>query len=84
MDKENYRSGSCRNSNGKTKSHTYMLVDGDLYPMCGYGWNRSNGEAYSIFRGAWGTEGTCKLCQKNLASGKKPVIDGFKHKTKWI
>lgn len=56
----------------------------NLYPMCGYGWNRSNGQSYSIFRGNKSARGTCKLCMRNLEAGKNPVIEGFPHKTKWI
>jgi len=79
-----YRSGEDRNE-GHALSHTYaMMEDGGLYPMCGYGWNRSNGTRFSIFRGSPGTEGDCKLCRKNVAAGKSPVIDGFPHKTKWL
>lgn len=83
----NYRSGYCRNAKypNEVKSHTYAeMKDGHLYPMCGYGWNRSHGEGFSIFRGTYGTEGNCKLCQKNLVDGKEPVFDGFPHKTKWL
>ena len=79
-----YRSGQCRNSE-YTRSHTYaMMMNGDLLPMCGYGWNRSNGEAFSIFRGSVGTYGNCKLCEKNVAAEKPPVADGWPHKTKWL
>lgn len=79
-----YRSGSSRNSDGRTKSHTYVETDDGLAPMCGYGWNRSDGEAYSIWRGVWGSEGTCLRCQANLAAGKPPVTDGWPHPTKWL
>lgn len=79
-----YRSGSDWN-NDRALSHTYAETDdGNLYPMCGYGWNRSGGHSLSIFRGSPGTEGNCKLCQKNVAAKKPPVIDGFPHKTKWL
>lgn len=79
-----YRSGQCRNSDDAL-SHTYAeMEDGKLWPMCGYGWNRSNGERLSIFRGSPGTEGDCLLCRKNVAAGKPPVIKGFPHKTKWL
>lgn len=79
-----YRSGSCRNDD-QALSHTYaMLTDGGLFPMCGYGWNRSDGERFSIFRGTPGTEGDCKLCRKNVAASKQPVFQGFPHKTKWL
>jgi hypothetical protein len=83
-----YRSGECRNwaAYGRTTTtHTYaMMADGELYPMCGYGWNRSDGHRFSIFRGAPGTQGDCKICRKNVALGKPPLLDGFAHKTKWL
>ena len=79
-----YRSGSCRN-NDSALSHTYAEVEnGDLYPMCGYGWNRSDGERFSIFRGSYGTEGDCRLCRNNLRAGKPPRTEPFPHKTKWL
>lgn len=78
------RSGQCRNSD-YALSHTYAETkDGELLPMCGYGWNRSGGEAFSIFRGFPGSEGDCRLCHKRLNGGKPPVRDGFPHKTKWL
>jgi hypothetical protein len=79
-----YRRGQCRN-NENALSHTYaMTADGELWPMCGYGWNRSDGDRFSIFRSAPGSEGDCKLCRKNVAAGKQPVFDGFPHKTRWL
>jgi hypothetical protein len=81
----NYRAGICRNEQEKVQSHTYVEDEnGDLFPMCGYGWNRSDGQGFSIFRQPYGTQGTCKRCQKNLAAGKPPVRDGWPHPTKWI
>ncbi|WP_303763786.1 hypothetical protein [Sphingobium yanoikuyae] len=79
-----YRSGEDRNE-PNALTHTYaQMSDGSLAPMCGYGWNRSGGDRFSIFRGSPGTEGDCKLCRKNVAAGKLPVFDGFPHKTKWL
>ena len=79
-----YRSGECRNSAG-AMTHTYaQMEDGGLFPMCGYGWNRSDGTRFSIFRGAPGTEGDCKVCRKNVAAGAAPLFDGFPHKTRWL
>ena len=79
-----YRRGQCRNDE-RALSHTYaIMADGELWPMCGYGWNRSDGDAFSIFRGAPGTEGDCKLCRRNVAAGRAPVFDGFQHKTRWL
>jgi hypothetical protein len=79
-----YRSGQCRND-PRALTHTYAeMADGKLWPMCGYGWNRSNGERFSIFKGSRGATGDCKLCARNIAASKPPVIDGFPHKTKWL
>jgi hypothetical protein len=80
-----YRSGHCRNdAEYRLKSHTYVEEGGDLYPMCGYGWNRSGGTAFSILRGPYGSEGDCERCRQNLAAGKPPVRDGWRHPTKWL
>ncbi len=78
-----YRSGQDRNE-PKATIHTYAETDEGIFPMCGYGWNRSNGNALSIFRGSPGTRGDCKLCKKNIEAGKAPVMNGFPHKTKWL
>ncbi len=84
MTDEKYRSGQCRN-NPNAKTHTYVETELDgLLPMCGYGWNRSDGDRFSIFRVSPGTEGECKLCQKNVAAKKGPVEYGFQHKTRWL
>lgn len=79
-----YRSGTDRNDESAL-THTYAdMADGNLWPMCGYGWNRSNGDRFSIFRGSPGTQGDCKVCERNVRLGKPPVTDGFPHKTKWL
>jgi hypothetical protein len=83
-DIKKYRSGTDRNEQSAL-SHTYAEdKNGDLWPMCGYGWNRSNGHSFSIFRNEYGTQGKCKLCRKNLSSGKPFLTEGFEHKTKWL
>lgn len=86
---ENYREGIDRNKGCEGHypkvSHTYaMMSDGELWPMCGYGWNRSNGERFSILRQVPGSRGACKICAKRIVAGKPPVLDGFKHKTRWL
>lgn len=79
-----YQAGQCRNDD-TALSHTYaMMKDGGLLPMCGYGWNRSNGSRFSIFRGTPGTEGDCKLCRDNVRYGRSPIRKGFRHKTRWL
>lgn len=80
-----YRSGQDRNdTERKNRTHTYAETEDGLFPMCGYGWNRSDGEDFSIFRGSPGTEGDCRLCRKNVAAGKEPIKDGWPHPTKWF
>jgi hypothetical protein len=79
-----YRSGQCR-ANTHALMHTYAeMDDGELWPMCGYGWNRSNGDRFSIFRGSPGTEGDCKICARNVRLKKPPVMEGFEHKTRYL
>ena len=76
--------GMCRNDQDTVRSHLYAKIDGDLWPMCGYGWNRSGGHRFSIFRGHHSARGTCKLCQRNVTAGKPPVMDGWDHRTRWL
>jgi hypothetical protein len=79
-----YRFGQDRNEPGSL-SHTYAeTTDGDLWPMCKFGWNRSDGSSFSIFRGPPGTEGDCALCRNNIKLGRPPVTNGWLHKTKWL
>lgn len=79
-----YRSGQCRNDE-TALSHTYAeMSDGGLLPMCGYGWNRANGEGFSILRGSPGSEGDCKLCARRVRMNYPPVEQGIKRKTRWL
>ena len=52
-------------------------------PMCVRGWNRSDGEGYSIFRGNVGDVGVCRVCVRRMLQGKDGVLSR-KRKTKWI
>ena len=45
-------------------------------PMCRKGWNRDNGESYSIWRGNMGKRGVCKTCLKRARAG----LDGIEVK----
>ena len=66
-------------------SHLYAeLEDHSYLPMCIYGWNRSDGEGFSILRGWSGAKGLCTTCHKRREAGLPPVEDGRGHKTKWI
>lgn len=78
--------GVDRNDPDGVRSHLYVPDPevGGLVPMCGYGWNRSDGSAFSIFRGWASRRGICKLCERNLAAGRPPVTEGWPHPTRWI
>lgn len=79
-----YRCGDCRNDDSAL-SHTYAEMDnGDLWPMRGYGWNRSNGNRFSIFRGCPGSEGDCRICARRVRLNLPPVTEPFPHKTRWL
>lgn len=51
-------------------------------PMCVRGWNRSDGDGYSIFRNNWSGE-LCKVCIKRAQQQRKPIESRYR-KTKWI
>ena len=79
-----YRAGQCRN-NDQALSHTYAeMADGELWPMCDYGWNRSDGGRFSIFRGSPHTEGDCKICARRVRLNLPPIAESFSHKTRWL
>lgn len=79
-----YVTGACRNEPDATRAHLYADTDEGLFPMCGYGWNRSDGTSLSILRGHGSRRGTCRLCKKNAEQGRPPVKNGWPHKTKWL
>ena len=53
-------------------------------PMCAWGWNRSNGHSYSIFRGHEGVGGVCKICWRRAKAGKNGVRDNRERRTKYL
>lgn len=63
-------------------SHLYLVDGDDYWPMCIYGWNRSDGARFSIFRGHQGERGLCAICHKRRAAELPPVKEAS-HKTKW-
>lgn len=82
-----YQSGANRvpDTERSGVTHTYAVTAaGNLWPMCDYGWNRSDGKRFSIWRGSIGTFGKCKRCAKNVAAGKRPVLHARPHKTKYL
>lgn len=63
-------------------AHLYMgTFDKTGDPMCARGWNRSDGEGYSIFRNCG--DRICKICMRR-AEEKRDPIASVKRKTRWI
>ena len=80
-----YVTGVCRNAPNASRHHLYAYTKaGNLWPMCDYGWNRSDGERFSILRGWTSARGACALCERNAALGKRPVYRARPHKTRWL
>ena len=63
--KHGYITGLGRDHPAPKRSHLYRGTfsnPGD--PLCHYGWNRDNGEGYSIWRNNVGVLGNCSHCIK--------------------
>lgn len=72
---DGYITGLPRDENADKKvAHLYEGTFGDVgNPMCRRGWNRSDGEGYSIFRNNVGEKGICKVCMRRAKLGLKSV-----------
>ena len=80
-----YIPGICRNQQNLSRSHTYAYTKvGNLWPMCDYGWNRSDGDAFSIFRGHTSKRGHCRICTRRTEQKLPPITHPRKHRTKWL
>ena len=80
-----YINGVDRNNENAVKSHIYAMDnDGDLWPMCEYGWNRSGGERFSILRGWVSKKGHCAICTRRAEKNLPPISQARGHKTKWL
>lgn len=80
-----YLTGVDRNNPDQARSHLYATTAaGHLWPMCDYGWNRSDGARFSILRGWTSKRGQCRLCEARRASGRRPVIRARPHPTRWL
>jgi len=78
-----YITGQDRNDD-KLVAHIYKgTVDEPGLPMCVRGWNRSDGERYSIFRNIVGDSGICKVCLRR-AIKNLPGMESRKRKTRWL
>jgi len=80
-----YVSGADRNNPDEARAHLYAYTKaGHLWPMCDYGWNRSDGDRYSILRGWGSARGTCAICERRKAAGLRPIFRARPHKTRWL
>lgn len=76
-----YVSGVDRNNPDLARAHLYkQSKSGALLPMCDYGWNRSDGQAFSILRGWTSARGDCKICERRANAGLPPIKKARKHK----
>lgn len=80
---KDYVVGQDRNESNVV-AHLYDGVFSDPgNPMCVRGWNRSDGDGYSIFRNSCGHHNICKICLRR-ASENRPSVLSRPRKTKWI
>ena len=65
---------------GRDNPHPKLahLYEGDfgypMNPMCRFGWNRDDGEAYSIWRDNLGENGVCAVCLRRAQKGLPGVL----------
>lgn len=65
-------------------THLYKGDYNDLEgPMCLYGWNRSDGDRFSILRNNTSNRGICSICMRRAKLGL-PVFPSTYHKTRWL
>lgn len=80
---EGYITGQDRNDDSLV-AHLYTgAFDNPGLPMCVRGWNRSDGQGYSIFRNIVGDAGICKVCIRRAMKGL-PAVESRPRKTRWI
>ena len=76
--------GLDRNEQHAIRSHLYEVMEPyALVPMCEFGWNRSDGTSFSIFRGNVSKRGTCRVCIRRRDSDLPSVSEPKGH-PKWI
>jgi hypothetical protein len=70
-----YIAGLGRDHPHPKLSHLYKgsFADPGL-PMCKKGWNRDDGDSYSIWRGNIGANGICRVCMRRAREGKDGVL----------
>lgn len=71
---DGYIAGLGRDFPHPPLAHLYKGTFSDPgYPMCLYGWNRDDGESYSIWRGNVGRKGICLICMRRALENKPPI-----------
>lgn len=72
---DGYISGQSRDHHDDHKvTHLYKGTFSEPgWPMCKRGWNRFNGEEYSIWRNNISNGGICQICLKRAIKGKDGV-----------
>ena len=72
---DGYIPGSDRSENEhKRVTHLYKGTFNDPgLPMCRNGWNRDNGESYSILRNSVSKKGICRICLARANQGADGV-----------
>ena len=72
---DGYTAGLGREYPQPPLSHLYEGSPENLgYPMCRFGWNRDEGQSYSIWRGNVGEKGICKICLRRALAGLDGVL----------
>jgi hypothetical protein len=75
---EGYITGLGRDYPHPKLAHVYKGTLADPgKPMCRRGWNRDNGQAYSIWRNNIGEKGICLICLRRAQKG----LDGVDPKS---
>lgn len=71
---EGYITGLGRDYPHPKLAHLYQgnMADPGL-PMCRHGWNRDDGQSYSIWRNNIGSDGVCAVCLRRAIAGKDGV-----------
>lgn len=71
---EGYIFGLGRDEPKPKKAHVYEgTFDEPGNPMCARGWNRDDGNDYSIWRNNIGEDGICGVCLRRVREGRSSV-----------
>jgi len=72
---EGYITGLGRDYPHPKIAHLYEgPIENPGNPMCRRGWNRDEGQSYSIWRNNIGSHGVCQVCVRRAQKGLKGVL----------